>query len=76
LFNSRFTIDESKAFAERVVTESGNDLQNQIKKAYELALSRSPTEMELVNATPVVQKFGLATLCRALYNSNEFLFMP
>ena len=76
LFNSRFTIDESKAFAERVVTESGNDLQNQIKKAYELALSRSPTEMELANATPVVQKFGLATLCRALYNSNEFLFMP
>jgi hypothetical protein len=64
------------AFAERVVTESGNDLQNQIKKAYELALSRSPTEMELANATPVVQKFGLATLCRALYNSNEFLFMP
>ena len=76
LFNSRFTIDESKAFAERVVAESGNDDRNQIKKAYELALSRSPTEMELANATPVVQKFGLATLCRALYNSNEFLFMP
>ena len=76
LFNSRFTIDESKAFAERVVAESGNDDRNQIKKAYELALSRRPTEMELANATPVVQKFGLATLCRALYNSNEFLFMP
>ena len=76
LFNSKFTIDESKAFADRVMKESGNDPKTQIQRAYELALSRLPTSDESARALPVVRQYGLATLCRVLYNSNEFLFMP
>ena len=48
----------------------------QIRRAYELAFSRPPTVEELPQRQPIVQKHGLAVLCRALFNSNEFLFVP
>ncbi|WP_395752101.1 PSD1 and planctomycete cytochrome C domain-containing protein [Prosthecobacter sp.] len=76
LFNSRFTLVQSEAFAERVEREAGTDVGTQIAHAYRLALSRAPSAAELADAMPVVQSHGLAALCRALFNSNEFLFMP
>ena len=76
LFNSRFTLDESDAFAARVRREAGDDPVQQIRRTYELALSREPSAEELGDAGPVVRAHGLATLGRALFNSNEFLFFP
>ncbi len=76
LFNSRFTIDESEAFAARVQSEAGGDVQAQVQIAYLRALSRQPQPDELADAVSVVQVHGLLTLCRALFNSNEFLFVP
>jgi mono/diheme cytochrome c family protein len=76
LFNSRFTLAQSDAFAARVIKESGADLATQIRRAYQLALNRSPNIEELRDAEPVVRQHGLATLCRALFNTNEFLFVP
>ncbi len=76
LFNSRFTLEQSDAFAERVSREAGADASSQIHRAYQLALSRNATDSELEDATPVVTKHGLSALCRALFNSNEFVFVP
>ena len=76
LFNSRFTLDQSEAFASRVKKEAGEDIAQQIQRAYQLALTREPTAEELNDTLPTVKKHGLATLCRALFNSNEFLFQP
>ncbi len=76
LFNSRFTLEQSKAFATRVQHEAGTDLNKQITLAYQLSLSRPPTATELTDTTPLVQSHGLTALCRALFNSNEFLFVP
>lgn len=76
LFNSRFMIDQSEAFANRVQYESGDDLKSQIIHAYRLALTRDPTEDEKVDCLPVVKKYGIAVLGRAIFNSNEFLFIP
>lgn len=76
LFNSRFTLDQSAAFALRVKKESGDDIAEQIKRAYQLALTRGPTAEEQNDAMPIVKKHGLTVLCRALFNSNEFLFQP
>jgi hypothetical protein len=76
LFNSRFTIEQSEAFASRVKAEVGEDIDRQIHRAYELALSRQATDAELADAEPVVSGHGLPALCRALFNSNEFLFVP
>jgi hypothetical protein len=76
LFNSLFTLEQSAAFATRVKHEAGTDPTKQITLAYQLALSRAPTAAELTDTTPLVQQHGLTALCRALFNSNEFLFLP
>ncbi len=76
LFNSRFTVEVSAAFAARVSEDAGEDPAARIRRAWQLALTREPSADELGDALPVVQAHGLAVLCRALFNSNEFLFLP
>jgi len=76
LFNSRFTLDASVALAGRIKREAGDDLTAQIRRAFLLALGRQPTAGELGDAEPSVRAHGLVVLCRALFNSNEFLFVP
>jgi hypothetical protein len=76
LFNSRFTIEQAEAFATRVKSDAGDDLEKQLRRAYQLAFSRDPSPEEIADAEPIVKGFGLATLCRVLFNSNEFLFLP
>jgi len=76
LFNSRFTADQARVFAERVEREVGGDAAARIQRAYQLALGRAAEVEEVAAALPVVREHGLRTLCRALFNSNEFLYMP
>ena len=76
LFNSRFTLEQSNALATRVRMEVGEDFTKQIRRVYQLTLSRYPSTAELADAEPVVRAQGMTALCRALFNSNEFLFIP
>jgi len=76
LFNSRFTLDEAEAFAGRVQAKVGEDVPGQVRYAYKVALGREPGDEEAGDAEPVVRAHGLSALCRALFNSNEFLFLP
>lgn len=76
LFNSRFVVEQAEALAARAKTEAGDDASAQIRRVYSLALSREPESDELGEVLPVVHEHGLPTLCRALFNSNEFLFLP
>ena len=76
LFNSRFTLEQADAFSARVKAETGDELAKQIRRAYQLALSRDPGSAEMADAKSAVSTHGLPTLCRALFNCNEFLFMP
>ncbi|WP_145388948.1 PSD1 and planctomycete cytochrome C domain-containing protein [Stieleria neptunia] len=76
LLNSRFTIDQAAAFAARLQTEAGEDLRQQIQLAYQIGFNREPDRGEMAEALPVVREYGLQTLCRAMFNSNEFLFFP
>jgi hypothetical protein len=76
LFNSRFTVEQCEAFARRVAAEVGPDPAHQLERAFDLALGRSPTSAERADALPVVREHGVAVLARALFNSNEFLFVP
>ena len=75
LFNSPFVIDQASKFAERIqnITPDG---EQQISLAFRLALGRTPAPTELEAAEAVVQNHSLSTLCRALFNSSEFLFLP
>jgi hypothetical protein len=76
LWNSRYTIDISEAFALRVRNEAGTDLSDQIRRCYALAFCRAPSAEELVDALAAVREHGLTTLCRVLFNSNEFVTLP
>jgi hypothetical protein len=76
LFNSQFTIDESEAMAKRVREDAGAQVPAQVARAYWLAYGRDPHPNEMADAESVVQRQGLETLCRAIFNSNEFLFIP
>jgi hypothetical protein len=76
LWNSRFTLERAAAFARRVSLEVGNDRHEQVRRAFLLALSRPATRDEELEAVEAVRGHGLEALCRALLNSNEFLFIP
>lgn len=76
LFNSRFTLDAANALAERARREAGDDLAAQIARVYRLALCRTPDAEEIADVEPAVRDHGLAVLCRAIFNCNEFLFIP
>lgn len=76
LFNSSFTLDSAKAFAERIEREAGKDRSDSIRHAYRLALGRDPSAEEVADAGKVISDYGLPAMCRALFNSNEFLFLP
>jgi hypothetical protein len=76
LLNSRFSLEAAEALAARSVREAGEDVDRQVERAWQLALGRRPTAEELADSVPVVREHGLAPLCRALFNSNEFLFLP
>ena len=63
------------------LTQAGDEpdtdpVARQVVRAYELAFARSPDADELTEATAVVREHGLATLCRVIFNANEFLFLP
>jgi Protein of unknown function (DUF1553)/Protein of unknown function (DUF1549)/Planctomycete cytochrome C len=76
LLNGRFTMEQSAALAQRVRTDSEPDLESQIERAFHFVLARPPRESELTACLNVANRVGLETVCRALFNSNEFLFLP
>ena len=76
LFNSQFMLAQAKRLASRVEREAGEGVRKQIDLAFRLALGRVPSESELGASLRIAKQHGLATVCRALFNSNEFLFIP
>jgi hypothetical protein len=76
LWNSRFTLERSSALARRVRHEAGSRPQDQVQRAFLLTLSRPATPAEEQEALAALQGQDLEVLCRALFNSNEFLFIP
>src|SRR5437762_12270278 len=74
LLNSNFMLQQAKFFAERVEKDAGKETPAQVKRVFALAFQRPPSEKELTAATKLVKAHGLAALCRAVLNANEFVF--
>jgi hypothetical protein len=74
LLNSPFLLQQSQAFAERLKHER-NDVVAQVQRAFELVFQRDARDEELSRAVALVKAEGLETLCRALLNANEFLYV-
>ena len=75
LANSRFVMQQSELLAERLEAAFPDSREGQITLAFKLALLRPPTTLEIEETRQFVGQFGLVLLCRALFNSNEFVFL-
>jgi hypothetical protein len=76
LLNSTFVNQQSELLAKRAEKEVGDDVNKQIARVFLLAYSREPNDVERAAARETAEKFGLRAVCKAVYNSNEFLFLP
>ena len=76
LLNGPFSLKQSTALAERIEAEVGASLTAQVIRVFERILGRAPTDEELRLCQATAEAEGLETVCRALFNSNEFLFLP
>lgn len=74
LLNNRFMLRMADHFATRAAT-LGTDTPSRITAAYRLALARTPSPDELRILVPLANEHGLASVCRLIFNSNEFLFV-
>jgi cytochrome c553 len=71
LLNSEFTFQEAAALAARVTREAGTDRAKQIDRLFCLAIGRSPTPKE----TAIASDLPLRSLCLAVLNLNEFIYI-
>jgi len=75
LMNNSFVLRQSRFFADRVKADAGPELSGQIETAYRLAFGRRPSSPELTQALQVARQNGMQSVCWALLNANEFLYM-
>jgi hypothetical protein len=79
---SEFLLDEAQRFNERVSADVGGVddptalAAARVDRACWLALGREPDDVEREAAVKLVSAHGLPAFCRALFNANEFLFIP
>ena len=73
LMNNGFMLKQAEYFARRVQLEAGSEIPAQVCHAFSLAFQRQPDSEELKGAVELVRQQGLASLCRVLFNANEFV---
>ncbi len=76
LLNSRFVIQQAAYFAQRLEAEAGPDPARQAERGFRLAFGRAPSPSERDAAVALIGSHGTAAFCRALYNANEFVYVP
>jgi hypothetical protein len=77
LFNSDFMQEVSQAFAARLEKSCSQNRNCQIDSAWKLALARPPRTPEIRLAREFFKSGGtLLDFCLALFNRNEFLYVP
>jgi mono/diheme cytochrome c family protein len=73
MMNGYLVHEESEHLARRIEHEAGTDRRAQVSRAFEIVLNRPARAEELDRfAAPSV---NLPTLCRVLFNSNEFIYV-
>ena len=74
MMNNGLTVTMAKHFAKRVTKEAAG-LDQQMKHAFILALSREPKPDELAPLVDYAKRDGLENACRVILNLNEFSFV-
>jgi hypothetical protein len=74
LLNNPLAVRQAEHFAARLQTLAA-DTPGRIDAAYQWALGRNPTPREREALSGFANKHGLASACRLILNSNEFVFV-
>ena len=74
LMNNTFVHQRASGFAARLQRDA-RGLDGQVRRAFELALGRSPREPELAASLRLAERGGLEALCWGLLNTSEFLYV-
>ena len=64
----------AESFADRLKKDHSAPA-DQVDEAFRLAFGRSATEPERNSFGEYATKYGLANVCRLIFNSNEFIFV-
>jgi hypothetical protein len=85
MLNGDFLNEEAEALAIRLRKEAGNEVANQIQRAYQLAFARSATKEEVDRAILLINDLqkehqlnadqALSYFCLFVYNLNEFIYL-
>jgi cell division protein FtsB len=75
LLNSDFMLQQAQRLADRVTTLHKGNRTSQVKELFRVAYTREPAPTELRAAKQLANVHGLHAVCRAILNSNEFLFL-
>ncbi len=74
LLNNRFMLVMARRWAEKL--RSGHEkLEDQVREAFRQALARDPQPEELRVLVALGREHGLESVCRTLFNLNEFVFV-
>jgi mono/diheme cytochrome c family protein len=76
LLNAPFIVQQSGFFAERLKKEAGDEPAAQVRRGFRLAFGRDATPAETAAAVRLIRDHGTMVFCRALFNANEFLYVP
>ncbi|MEC9091741.1 MAG: DUF1553 domain-containing protein, partial [Planctomycetota bacterium] len=75
LLNSKFVLQQARLMAVRLEQQSRLRRLSPVVIAYQVAYCRSASPNEIKASQVFIAEFGLPAFCRALLNSNEFLFI-
>lgn len=75
LMNNAFIQRQAGHLAERAMQSAKGDVSLEIEAAYEFAIGRKPSEGEAKRAIVAAKERGLASVCWALFNSTEFIYV-
>jgi len=84
MLNSKFMDRRAHALSKKIIDKVGDDQSQQIARAFESVLGRTPTAQELQRSLAFFQREQsgsessrrLSMLCHALLNLNEFIYIP
>lgn len=75
MLNNGFMISQARHFAARLEREQPGGLEQQIERAYALALGRAPNKIEKAALVAYAARHGRPNLGRVILNLNEFAFV-
>ncbi len=76
LLNDPLVRTQARKFAQRLERERPGDRTAQIERGWRLALGRNPSASEMRSAQGFLKTRPLSDLCHALFNVNEFVYVP